>query len=32
MEESEEEQLDPDDVYAQYCDFDDTVLGKVKKR
>jgi hypothetical protein len=31
MEEGEEEQLDPDDIIAQYGDFDDTAMGKAEE-
>jgi hypothetical protein len=31
MEEGEEEQLDPDDIIAQYGDFDDTAMGEAKE-
>jgi hypothetical protein len=27
----EEEQLDPDDIIAQYGDFDDTAMGKAEE-
>jgi hypothetical protein len=30
-EEGEEEQLDPDDIIAQYGDFDDTGMGKAEE-
>jgi len=30
MEEGEEEQLEPDDIIAQYGDFGDTAMGKAK--
>jgi hypothetical protein len=29
--EGEEEQLDPDDIIAQYGDFDDTAMGKAEE-
>jgi hypothetical protein len=32
MEEGEEEeQLDPDDILAQYCDFPDTAMGEAEE-
>jgi hypothetical protein len=31
MEEGKEEQLDPDDIIAQYGDFDDTAMGEVEE-
>jgi hypothetical protein len=31
MEEGEEEQLDPDDIIAQYGDFDDTAMGEAEE-
>jgi hypothetical protein len=30
-EDEEEEQLDPDDILAQYCDFPDTAMGEAKE-
>jgi hypothetical protein len=31
IEEGEEEQLDPDDIIAQYSDFDDTAMGEAEE-